>query len=130
MPGNNKGGTKLDTNKNTDMMNESIMNGLKESFWKQFGASIDTLENAILNCPETMLQSNKRFFYMVYHTLIFLDYYLTFPPSDISSPLPFTITAKSEMPDEAIDDLVPNRFYTKQELLDYLQSIYLPAFPL
>lgn len=104
------------------MMNESTMASLKESLWKQFGASIDTLQNAILNCPEAMLRSNKRFFYMIYHTLIFLDYYLTFPPPDISSPLPFTITAKNEMPDEAIDDLVPNRFYTKQELLDYLQA--------
>jgi DinB superfamily len=98
-----------------------MLNELKESLWKQFGASIDTMEKAITLCPEDIFISNKRIFYITYHTLVFLDYYLTIPPpQNFSSPLPFTFTNPAELPQNAIDDLVPDRLYSKQELLDYL----------
>jgi len=95
-----------------------MINALKESLWKQFGASIDMLKNAILLWPEENWNTDKKCFYMAYHCLVFLDYYLTIPPDNFSSPLPFTIGES----DEAIDDVVPDRLYSKQELLDYLQS--------
>ena len=98
------------------------MNSLKESLWKQFGAGIDMLKNAISLWPEEYWKSDKRFFYVAYHCLIFLDYYLTIPPKNFSSPLPFTIVATGEIPEEAVDDLTPNRIYSKKELLDYLKS--------
>lgn len=98
------------------------MNTLKESLWKQFGASIDMLKNAILLYPEAQWNTNTKFFYNAYHCLVFLDYYLTNPPQNFSAPLPFTITYSGDIPADAIDDLVPNRIYSKQELLDYLQS--------
>ena len=99
-----------------------MIDELKKSLWKQFGASIDTLEKAITLCPENLFAENKRFFYMTFHTLIFLDYYLTIPPQNFSSPLPYTITNPGDMPENAIDDLIPDRFYSKRELLDYLLS--------
>ncbi len=97
------------------------MNVLKESLWKQFGASIDMLKNAIVLWPEENWNTDKKFFYMAYHTLVFLDYYLTIPPKDFSSPLPFTFTELPNIPEDALDDLVPDRVYSKKELLDYLQ---------
>ena len=37
--------------------------GLKESLWKQFGASIDMLKNAIELWPEENWLTDKKFFY-------------------------------------------------------------------
>ena len=98
------------------------MNALKESLWKQSGASIDMLKNAIILWPEERWATNKKFFYTAYHTLIFLDYYPTIPPKNFSSPLPFTLTEPPGIPEDALDDVVPDRVYSKQELLDYLES--------
>lgn len=99
-----------------------MINDLKESLWKQFGASIDMLRNAITMWPEERWHTHTKFFYNAYHILIFLEYYLTIPPKNFSPLLPYTITGPNDTPDEAIDDLVPNRIYSKQELLDYLQT--------
>ena len=99
-----------------------MITALKESLWKQFGASIDMLKNAIILWPEAHWNTNKKFFYNAYHCLIFLDYYLTIPPKNFSSPLPFTIAAPDDVIEDAIDDILPDRVYSKKELLDYLQS--------
>jgi hypothetical protein len=98
------------------------ISALKESLWKQFGASIDMLKNAIILYPEEYWNTNKKFFYNAYHCLIFLDYYLTIPNETFSSPLPFTIAASKDVNEDAIDDLIPDRIYNKKELLDFLQS--------
>ena len=96
---------------------------LKESLWKQFGASIDMLKNAILLAPGEYWDTNHKLFYNAYHCLVFLDYYLTFPAAkNFSPPLPFTITASDKIPTGCIDDLVPDKIYSKQELLDYLHA--------
>lgn len=100
-----------------------MINILKESLWKQFGASIDMLKNAITLWPNEHWSTEKKFFYNAYHCLIFLDYYLTIPyQKNFSSPLPFTLAESVDIPAEAIDDIIPDRIYTKKELLDYLQS--------
>jgi hypothetical protein len=99
-----------------------MINALKESLWKQFGASIDMLKNAITLWPEEYWNTRKKFFYIAYHCLVFLDYYLTIPPKKFSSPLPFIIAELDNIPDDAIDDVIPERIYSKGELLDYLQS--------
>jgi len=69
-----------------------MLDVLKESLWKQFGASIDLLENAIRLWPEEYWDRKKKFFYNAYHCLIFLDYYLTIPAQKLSSPLSFSET--------------------------------------
>ena len=99
-----------------------MINALKENLWKQFGASIDMLKNAITLCPEEYWDANKKLFYITYHCLIFLDYYLTIPPKNFSSPLPFPLAEPGDLKGDAVDDIIPNRIYGKQELLSYLQS--------
>ena len=99
-----------------------MITDLKENLWKQFGASIDMLKNAIALWPEAHWHTDKRFFYTAYHCLVFLDYYLSIPAKHMSSPLPFTIVAEDKIPEEALDDIVPDRIYSKEELLGYLQS--------
>ena len=98
-----------------------MIDKIKESLWRQFGASIDMLENVIVISPEDFLHENKQFFYIIFHNLIFLDYYMTVPPKDFIPKLPFTIKEADEIPQEAIDDLIPDRIFSKTELLDYLK---------
>jgi len=94
---------------------------IKENLWKQFGASIDMLANAISMWPEERWETKKRFFYIAYHTLVFLEYYLTNPPpKDFTAELPFT--ESDSVVEDAVDDVLPDRIYTKAELLNYLQS--------
>ena len=95
---------------------------LKETLWKQFGASIDMLKNAISSCPEDYWDKNRKYFYISYHCLIFLDYYLTIPAGKMSSPLPFTIAKPADIPADAVDDIIPDEIYSKKELLEYLEA--------
>ncbi len=88
---------------------------LKETLWKQFGASIDMLENAIMDCPNELWDTNSKFWYNAYHSLFYLDYYLAVEPEKFSPPPPFTL---SEFDPTGI---MPDRVYSKDELLAYLQ---------
>jgi len=95
----------------------------RESLWKNFAAAIDMLKNIIIICPDKIWQNEKKIFYMTYHTIIFLDYYLTNPVMDFAPVLPYTIGDSNHLPAEAIDDVLPNQFYSKEELLNYLSAI-------
>ena len=99
-----------------------MLDQLKTSLWKHFGGSIDMLGNAIAMWPEDQWNANKRFFYMAYHCLVFLDYYLTIPPNGFQAPLPYTLTDEEpngrQMPSTM---WCPDRIYSKQELLDWLR---------
>ncbi|MEJ1240290.1 DinB family protein [Chryseolinea sp. T2] len=97
-----------------------ILTLFKESLWQQFGAGINMLRNAITMWPDEKWEHPRKFFDMAYHTLFFLDYYLTNPPEGFNPPLPFTLL--SEMPQDRIDDIMPDRVYTKQEMLDYADA--------
>lgn len=99
-----------------------MTNQIQESLWRQFGASIDMLINAISNCPDNYFIMNKRFYYLTYHAIVFLDYYLTIPPKDFSPILPFTIQQADKRPKESIGDMIPDKFYSKIELIDYLNA--------
>lgn len=85
-----------------------------ESLWKQFGASIDMLENAITMCPDELWNTEEKFWYTSYHCLFFLDYYLTLDPSTYVSPKPFT--------NSEFEGKIPERAYTKDELLTYARA--------
>jgi hypothetical protein len=90
----------------------------REIIWSQFGASIDMLENAINACPDELWgdrTQNPKFWYLVYHTLFWLDFYLTTSAEEFIPPKPFTF---SELDPEG---LLPERVYTKDELLTYLE---------
>jgi hypothetical protein len=100
-----------------------MINSLKEGLWTQFGASIDMLDNAIRLWPGDNGNERRRFFFIAYHTLVFLDYYLTNPPDNFVSALPFTLASPDTVLDkDALDDVVPDRMYSKDELLLYLQA--------
>jgi hypothetical protein len=90
----------------------------KEMIWGQFGAAIDALEAAINACPEELWRDQSRylqFWYMVSHTLFWLDYYLSEDHDTFKPPEPFGM----EEMDPA--GAMPPRIYTKAELLKYLE---------
>lgn len=70
------------------------------------------LKNAIALCPAKHWDTQTQFWYNTYHCL-FLDYYLTPAPKNFSPPAPFE---HSEF-----EHRMPERVYTKDELLTYLQ---------
>ncbi len=91
---------------------------LKNSIWRQIGASIDMLQNSIAAFPEDLWGDRSRqpeCWYVVFHTLFWLDYYSSDTNEGFAPPEPFTL---DEM-DPA--GLLPERVYTKDELLSYLE---------
>jgi hypothetical protein len=91
---------------------------LKSIVWSQFGAAIAMLENAIVECPEGVWGDRARqpeFWYLAFHTLFWLDYYLAESEKDFTPPAPFTL---AELDPEGI---LPDRVYAKRELLHYLE---------
>jgi hypothetical protein len=101
---------------------ETIWNTI---IWRQFGAAIDMLENAIRACPDELWSDPSKppewisnsvpgFWYVAYHTLFFLDFYSSVSEKRFAPPAPFTL--------DELDPagLLPERAYTKEELLAYL----------
>jgi len=89
----------------------------KAIVWQQFGAAIDMLENALLACPEELWGDRTRkpeYWYLVYHTLFFLDFYLSDSAEGFAPPAPFTLTELDPA------GVLPERVYTKDELQRYL----------
>jgi hypothetical protein len=85
--------------------------------WRQFGAAIDMLGNAIQACPDALWGDRSRqpeYWYTVYHTLFFLDCYLSGTLEGFAPPAPFNL--------DELDPagLLPDRVYSKVEMLDYL----------
>jgi uncharacterized damage-inducible protein DinB len=90
----------------------------KSIVWPQFGAAIEMLENALAACPDELWSDRSRcpeFWYVVYHTLFFLDLYLSDSLEGFAPPLPFNL---DELDPEG---LLPERPYTKEELHTYLE---------
>ncbi len=91
---------------------------LKEAIWRQFGASIEMLENAIRACPEEIWGDQSQFhqyWYMAHHTLFWLDLYLSGPVEGFTPPEPFGL--------EELDPagVLPERVYSREEMLTYLE---------
>ena len=90
----------------------------KEILWRQFGAAIDMLENVIDACPDLLWGDRSRqpeFWYLAYHTLFFLDYYLSGSAEGFAPPAPFTL---AELDPAGV---LPERVYSKTELRSYLE---------
>jgi hypothetical protein len=101
-----------------------------DNFWKaiirrQFDASVDMLENALRSCPETlwdvqlwqdptMPRGFSEFWYILYHSLFWLDLYLSGAVEGFSPPDPFTL---DELDPAGV---LPVRQYTREELQSYL----------
>ncbi|MCL4869073.1 MAG: DinB family protein [Anaerolineae bacterium] len=84
------------------------------------------LNHALNDCPDELWRARlwdnptrEKFFlpeywYIVYHTLFWLDLYLTGAEEGFVPPPPFTLIEQDE------DGPLPERAYTKEELLAYL----------
>jgi len=100
---------------------------LKTSIWQQFGASIDFLAYTMRACPDQLWRASlwqtpntkpefAQFWYVVYHTLFWLDLYLTGAEEGFVPPPPFTLIEQDD------DGPLPERAYTKDELQAYLKD--------
>ncbi len=90
----------------------------RASVWGQFGAAIDMLENGIVACPDDLWGDRSRkpeYWYLVYHTLFWLDLYSFGSIEGFTPPEPFTL---GELDPAGV---FPERVYTKKELRDYLE---------
>ncbi len=97
----------------------------RSSLWQQFGAAIDMLDNAVAACPDKLwhvrlwddadLPESAEFWYIVYHTLFWLDLYLSGAVEGFVPPVPFNL--------DELDPagLLPERPYTRGELQVYLE---------
>ncbi len=100
------------------------------ALWRQFGAAIDMLENALVACPTPLWKERlwrdspdhplppefAEFWYITYHTLFWLDLYLSGSrEEDFAPPAPFIWT-------ELDPPVSPERPYTKEELHAYLAA--------
>lgn len=90
----------------------------RDIVWAQFGAAIDTLGNAIRACPDELWDDRTKrpeFWAVVHHTVFWLDYYLSESTEGFTPPAPFGL--------EELDPAgaLPERPYTKEELLGYLE---------
>lgn len=103
-------------------MNEPYKSGL----WLQFGAAIDMLDNSLTACPDELWDKPlwltpgeptgySEFWYLTYHTLFWLDFYLSGAAADFTPPTPYTLDEFDPA------GLLPERVYTKAELQSYLQ---------
>src|SRR6266700_7442894 len=77
---------------------------LRTALWRQFGAAIDMLENALLACPGTLWNTHlwsdhsdppqpsefATFWSLTHHALFWLDLYLTGSLEGFAPPTPFT----------------------------------------
>jgi hypothetical protein len=93
---------------------------LKTSVWQQFGAALDTLDDAINSCPDALWsavlwedEDDPRYgqlWFIAYHTLFWLDLFLTGSYEDFAPPAPF------------VRGVLPEKPYTKADVLAYLKQ--------
>ncbi len=95
--------------------------------WRQFALALDALDDALRTCPDELWEGRlwedepeqwvaagfSAYWYLGYHTLFWLDLYLTGAEEGFVPPAPFDLV---EM--EANETLP--RIYTREELLGYL----------
>jgi hypothetical protein len=97
----------------------------KEALWRQFAASMDMFRSTVQDCPDElwtghmwkdpMAQADfSAFWYVVFHTLFWLDLYLSGSAEGFSPPAPYTLV---ELDPQGV---LPERVYTRNELLAYL----------
>lgn len=98
-------------------------NSFKDCLYENFVAAIDMLRNAIDMYPDELWMTKSKFFYLSYHTVIFSDYYLSYPVSNFQPALPYIITDQSNLPGEAVDDVLPKDVYSRQQMIGYLSSV-------
>ena len=87
---------------------------LNQSLWSQFGAALEMLAESIQTCPKEVWEGNQVFSFQTYHTLFFLDYYLSTNPVGFAPPSEFSY---SEFDEEPVIVIFP-----QEMLLNYLAA--------
>ncbi len=97
----------------------------KSAISQQFGSAIDMLEKVMLACPDELWQVRlwddpqlpraAEFWYLAYHTLFWLDLYLSGTVEGFEPPAPFSL---DELDPRGI---IPERPFTRDELRAYLE---------
>ena len=99
-----------------------------EMLWRQFGAAIDMLGDALRDCPDELWEKRlwedrpdqwvaagfSAFWYLGYHALFWLDLYLTGAEEGFAPPAPFDLVETES------GEVLP-RTYTREELLGYVE---------
>jgi hypothetical protein len=99
-----------------------------EMLWRQFGAAIDMFSECLRDCPDKLWEKSlwedqpdqwvaagfSAFWYLGYHTLFWLDLYLTGAEEGFVPAEPFDLVEMDA------DEVLP-RTYTREELLHYLE---------
>jgi hypothetical protein len=93
---------------------------LKAGLWHQYGAAIDMLDDTITLCPDELWTARVwedtedarygHYWFIAYHTLAWLDKYLTGTSEGFGLPAPFLAGRLPETP------------YTKEEVQGYLKD--------
>lgn len=100
-----------------------------QMLWRQFAAALDSFDAALRDCPDALWEARlwddepgqwvapgfSAYWYLCYHTIFWLDLYLTGAEEGFMPPEPFDLV---EMKD---DEELP-RTYTRAELLGYLAA--------
>lgn len=98
------------------------------ALWRQYGAAIETLDNAIAACPDALWRERlwevpqgdefwpdfSAYWYVGYHALLWLDAYLSADLDHFAPPAPYS---PGEMGPE---ENLPKQPYTKEEVRAYL----------
>lgn len=94
--------------------------------WKQFGAAIDMLDNALVACPDTLWRQpvwqdssapsgRAEFWYVAYHTLFWLDLYLFGSEEGFAPPAPYVLVEQNDA-----SGPIPDKTYSKEQVRTYL----------
>jgi hypothetical protein len=99
---------------------------LRSIIWQQFGATIDMLEQSLQACPDNLWRVNlwpvrsqppelAEFWCIAYHTLFWLDLYLSGAVEGFTPPASFSL---DELDPAGVP---PDRLYSRDELQAYLE---------
>lgn len=98
--------------------------------WRQFKLTMDSFEKALHDCPDELWEKRlwkdqpdqwvasgfSTYWYLCYHTLFWIDLYLTGAEEGFMPPAPFDLV-------EMEDNEVLPRTYTRAELLSYFDTL-------
>jgi hypothetical protein len=101
----------------------------KEMLWRQFSTALDSFSEALSDCPDELWERQlwedesdqwvangfSTYWYLCYHTIFWLDLYLTGAEEGFAPPAPFDLV---EMED---NETLP-RVYSREELIQYLDT--------